>query len=88
MAHENPGTPPAGMSMATTTRSGRTIRELQEFKDYVKYYTQSRHFVAFHEGFVSVCKKGHIAQVATLSHVSLIVTVCLLTSVISIFFVS
>ena len=37
VAHENPGTPPAGMSMATTTRSGRTIRELQEFKDYVKY---------------------------------------------------
>ena len=27
VAHENPGSPPTGMSMATTTRSGRTVRE-------------------------------------------------------------
>ena len=37
VAHENPVTPPTGMSTATTTRSGRTIREPQRFKDYVKY---------------------------------------------------
>ena len=37
VAHENPVTPPTGMSMATTTRSGRTIREPKRFKDYVKY---------------------------------------------------
>jgi len=37
VAHENPGSPPAGMSMATTTRSGRTVREPQGLKDYVKY---------------------------------------------------
>lgn len=37
VAHENPVTPPTGMSMAITPRSGRTIREPQRFKDYVKY---------------------------------------------------
>ena len=37
VAHENPGSPPAGMSMATTTRSDGTVREPQRFKDYVKY---------------------------------------------------
>ncbi|PFX14203.1 Uncharacterized protein K02A2.6 [Stylophora pistillata] len=39
VAHENPDpvTPPTGMSMAITPRSGRTIREPQRFKDYVKY---------------------------------------------------
>ena len=37
VAHENPVTPPTGMSTGTTTRSGRTIREPQRFKDYVKY---------------------------------------------------
>ena len=38
VAHENPGTPgTAGMSMATTTQSGRTVREPQRLKDYVKY---------------------------------------------------
>ena len=37
VAHENPVTPPTGMSTATTTRSGRTIKEPQRFKDYVKY---------------------------------------------------
>ena len=37
VAHENPVTPPTGMSTATTTRSVRTIREPQRFKDYVKY---------------------------------------------------
>lgn len=34
---EHTGTQPAEMSTATTTRSGRTIREPQRFKDYVKY---------------------------------------------------
>ena len=48
VAQENPGTPPAGMSMATTTRSGRTVREPQRLKDYVKYWIQSRLFLAFH----------------------------------------
>ena len=48
VTHENPGTPPAGMSMATTTRSGRTVREPQRLKDYVKYWIQSRLFLAFH----------------------------------------
>ena len=37
VAHENPVTPPTGMSTTTTTLSGRTIREPQRFKDYVKY---------------------------------------------------
>ena len=37
VAHENRGSPPAGMSMATTTRSDGTVREPQRFKDYVKY---------------------------------------------------
>ena len=37
VAHEDPGTPPTGMSMATTTLSGRTNRAPQRFKDYVKY---------------------------------------------------
>ena len=37
VAHENPGTPPTGMSMATTTWSGWTNRAPQRFKDYVKY---------------------------------------------------
>ena len=37
VAHENPGTTLAGMSMATTTRSDGTVREPQRFKDYVKY---------------------------------------------------
>ena len=37
VAHENPVTPPTRMPSATTTRSGRTIREPQRFKDYVKY---------------------------------------------------
>ena len=36
VAHENPVTP-TGMSMATTMRTGRTIREPQRFKDYIKY---------------------------------------------------
>ena len=35
VAHENPGTPPAGMSISTTTRSGRTTRKPQRFKDYM-----------------------------------------------------
>ena len=34
VAHENPGTPPAGMSMATTTRSDGTVRQPQRLKDY------------------------------------------------------
>ena len=37
VAHENPGTPPTGMSMATTTRSGQTVREPHRLKYYVKY---------------------------------------------------
>ena len=37
VAHENPGTPPAGMSIATTTRSGRIVRKPQRLKDCVKY---------------------------------------------------
>ncbi|PFX13965.1 putative RNA-directed DNA polymerase from transposon X-element [Stylophora pistillata] len=39
VAHDNPVsvTPPTGMSMAITTRSGRTIREPQRFKDHAKY---------------------------------------------------
>ena len=34
VAHENPGSPSAGMSMATTTRSDGTVREPQRLKDY------------------------------------------------------
>ena len=34
VAHENPGSPSAGMSIATTTRSDGTVREPQRLKDY------------------------------------------------------
>ena len=34
VAHENPGSPSAGMSMATITRSDGTVREPQRLKDY------------------------------------------------------
>ena len=34
VAHENPGSPPAGKSVATTTRSDGTVREAQRLKDY------------------------------------------------------
>ena len=33
----NPRSTPVKMSMATTTRSGRTVREPPRFKDYVKF---------------------------------------------------
>ena len=34
---ENPETQPVEMPVTTTTRSGRTIREPERFKDYIKY---------------------------------------------------
>ena len=34
VAHENPGSPPAGKSVDTTTRSDGTVREAQRLKDY------------------------------------------------------
>ena len=36
-ALQNPRSTPVKMSMATTTRSGRTVREPLRFKDYVKF---------------------------------------------------
>ena len=51
VAHENPGTPPAGMSMATTTRSGQTVREPTFYSFLLKHN-------------VSVCRKRHIGPVA------------------------
>ena len=34
---ENPETQRVEMPVTTTTRSGRTIREPERFKDYIKY---------------------------------------------------
>ena len=34
---DNPETEPVETSVTTTTRSGRTIREPERFKDYIKY---------------------------------------------------